>query len=185
MNNIRNIRMKLVFSEERKPYLLDISSLLYDFELLHDYSLLICAEEYSEYKFSQRFWYRNGRPLRLSHRLRAAKIIKDSPLTVELIIAGVVASSGALWTLAQIIGKITNWRLNRKKLKLEIEKLERELGKARLEEEKAGLDLEQKMLKRRAFGIQCVIVRRFESNPITLESVELSVEKKESDWETK
>jgi len=185
MNNIQNIRLRMVFSEEEKPYLSNISSLLYDFELLHDYSLLISVEKYAYYKFSQRFWYRTGRPIEPNHKLRAAKIIKESPLTIELIMTGVAISSGALWAIAQVIDKIANWRLNRKKLKLQIKKLEREIEKSPQDEEKARLDLERKMLERRAFGIARALVRRFESNPITLESIELSVEKNESDWETK
>lgn len=165
----RTINMRLVFREARKPYLLDVSSLLYDFELLHDFSLLIRAEEYHNYRFSQYFWYRRGRPLKPSHRLRAIRIVKESPLTVELIIAGVVASSGALWTIIQIAGKIANWKLNKKKLKKEIRKSDGERGIS-------NLDLEEIVQMRRAFGIQGRLIRRFEDNPIKLENIELSLE---------
>ena len=71
-----NVRLKLVFSEEKRPYLLDITSLLYDFELLHDFSLILWADDYSNYKFSRFFWYRNRRPIKTSHKIRAVKIIK-------------------------------------------------------------------------------------------------------------
>jgi len=176
MKNIPNIKMKLVFSEVKESYLLDISSLLYDFELLHDYSLLIRAQEYTEYKFSQRFWYRNGRPLKRYHRLRAVKIIKESPLTVELILAGVAVSSGALWTIFQIAYRVVNWKLNREKLEREVEKLRREIGKAPLEEEKTRLDLDEVIRRSRASGVENSLVRRFEDNPIRLEDIELSTE---------
>ena len=56
-----NVGLKLVFSKENKPYLLDITSLLYDFELLHDFSLILWADDYLDYKFSN-FMYRNGSP---------------------------------------------------------------------------------------------------------------------------
>lgn len=180
MKDTRNIRMRLVFREEKKPYLIDVSSLLYDFELLHDYSLLMCAEEYDNYKFSQLFWFRRGRPLRPGHKLRAARIVKESPLTVELIIAGVVASSGALWTIIQIASKIANWKLNKKKLESEIEKLKKEIRKSPSEKEKSSFDLEEIVRKRRAFGIQGRLIRRFEDNPIKLDNIELSIE--ENNW---
>ena len=175
MNDTNNFRLRLVFREERKPYLLNISSLLYDFELLHDYSLLMCAKEYDNYKFSSFFWFRRGRQLKPGHKLRAARIVKESPLTVELILAGVVASSGALWTIVQIASKVANWRLNKERLKLEIEKLRKEIHEAP-EKEKSSLDLEEIVGKRRAFGIQSRLIRRFEDNPIKLDYVELSTE---------
>jgi hypothetical protein len=184
VSGLPNIRMRLVFSEEKKPYLLDISSLLYDFELMHDYSLLI-SSEYPEYRFSQRFYYRNGRPIKQHHRLRAVKLIKESPLTVELIIAGVAVSSGALWTIIQIIDKITNWKLDRKKKRLEIEKLEMELEKIPIKKKKRKIDFEEEIFRRKEFGIERSIIRRLETNPMKLENIELSLDTTESDWERK
>lgn len=168
------IKLKLVFSEEDRPFLLDISSLLYDFELLHDLSLILCAEDYSDYKFSRFFWYRNGRPIITDHKLRVAKIVKESPLTIELILAGISIGSGALWVLLQAIEKIQNWKLSREKLKLEVEKL-------RMEKEKLRLELEQKIKEREAFHFFNSLIGRLESIPMKLVDLEITLEENETD----
>lgn len=111
--------MTMRFNEDSVPDLLDISSLLYDFELSHDYGLILSEKEYREYRFSQYFWYRYGRPVQAHHRVKAVRIIKESLFEITVIIT----SLGALWILIQIIDKIVNWPLNREKLKLEVEKL--------------------------------------------------------------
>ena len=156
-----DIRLKLVFGEKERPYLLDISSLLYDFELLHDFSLILYAEEYSDYRFSRFFWYRNRRPIKASHKVRAVKIIKESPLTIVIEVSAFVALCGALWALIQAAEKVRNWKLNREKLKSEIEKMK--------------IELEQKIREREASKILYSLIRRLESNPINLVDMEIQV----------
>jgi len=163
--------MKLVFEDVKKPYLLDITSLLYDFELIHDFSLLSTAEEYSNYRFSQIFWYRNGRPLKPNHKLRVIRIEKLSPLTVELLIASVVVTSGALWTLAQIIEKVANWKLNRRKLWLEVQKLEREERERQERKDRLG-----NIDERGAAWILGSLIGRLEKNPLNLVDIEIVAE---------
>ncbi len=115
--------MTIKFQEEKEPYLLDISSMLYDLELAHDFSVILAnSETYKKYQFDRYFWYRKGRPLLKEHRIRVLKIVKQSPLLLEV----VIPSLGAIWILVQILDKVSNWRLNRKKLKLEVDKLQRE-----------------------------------------------------------
>lgn len=172
-----SIRLKLVFSEGKRPYLLDISSLLYDFELLHDFSLILCADDYLKYKFSPLFWYRNRRPIKESHKVRAIKIVKESPLIVVIDVAEILLLTGALWALIQAMEKIRNWRLNREKLRLEVEKL-------RLETEKMTIELEQKVQEREASKILNPLIRRFESNPIKLVDLELHSDRGEDEKET-
>ncbi len=180
MPNDQKFRIRLVFKEEIKPYLLDISSLLYDFELLHDFSLLICAEQYEKYKFTRFFWYRNGRPLKSEHKIRTYRILKQSPLTVELTLSYVVIISGAFWAMIQTIDKISNWQLNRERLKLEIEKLKEQSDIAYYEEEKAKVELDRAIYEREASKMFITLLRRIENNPITLEDIEvLGIEDKE------
>jgi hypothetical protein len=126
MNGARYI-LKMRFLEESYPDLLDISSLLYDLELSHDYGVLLSEKLHWDYQFSRFFWYRKGRPIEAYNRVKAAKITKASPLELTLVIASV----GALWVLLQIIEKVANWPLNRKKLRLETEKLELEVAEKR------------------------------------------------------
>lgn len=171
-----NIKMRLVFEDEKKPYFLDISSLFYDFELLHDFSLLLYVEDYYDYRFSQYFWYRRGRPLKDHHRLRAFKIIKESPLTLELILSIIAVSSGAIWAITQAIKKIGNWKLNREKLKLEIEKLRRETNLLSYDETRAKIEMEKKLQERECSMIFNSLLRRLESNSIKLKDMDLTLE---------
>lgn len=169
-----DIRMKLVFEEEKRPRLLDITTLLYDFELTHDFSLLLTAEEYSNYRFSGYFWRRNGRKLKSSHVLRAIRIEKRSPLTVEILIASIVVTSGSIWTLVQIIEKVANWKFNRQKLRLEIQKLERE--KRRYQEHRD--DLGEKAEERGAAWVLGSLIGQLEKNPLKLVDIEITPEEK-------
>ena len=171
------IKIRLVFENENKPYFLDISSLFYDFELLHDFSLLLCAEEYYGYRFSQYFWYRRGRPLKDEHRLRVLKIIKESPLTVELILSIVAVSSGAIWVIVQAIEKISNWKLNKEKLKLEVEKLRHEKNVRYYDEQKARIEMENKLQERKCWDIFNSLLKRLEINPIKLKDIDLTSER--------
>jgi len=164
------VRLKLVFQEEKAPCLLDMSSLLYDFELLHDLTLMLCAEDYSDYHFSRFFWFRKGRPIKPEHKVRASRIVKESPLVIVVNVADVVLWSGALWALIQAIDKIGKWRLDRKKLRLEIEKLE-------LENRMLKIDLEQKIKQKNASDVLHVLVNRLGDNPIVLQDIEIQVEK--------
>ena len=173
-NNV--IKIRLVFEDEKKPYFLDVSSLFYDFELLHDFSLLLYADEYYDYRFSQYFWYRRGRPLKDEHRLRALKIIKESPLTVELILSIVAVSSGAIWVIVQAIEKIVNWKLNRKKLKSEIKKVEREVNLLFYDEKLAKIEMKKKLQEKKCLMIFNSLLKRLESNPIKLKNIELTSE---------
>jgi hypothetical protein len=172
--SVMDVRLRLMFREEDRPFLLDVSSLFYDFELLHDFSLILCAEDYQAYRFSRYFWYRYGRPIKADHKLRVVRIVKESPLTIELVIAGIVAGSGALWILIQAIEKIRNWGLNREKLKLEVKKL-------RMENDKLQLELEQKAKERDAHYILGPLVRRLERIPMKLVDIEISVNEKDED----
>lgn len=160
------VRLKLVFNEYERPYLSDITSLLYDFELLHDFSLLLCADDYSNYRFNRLFWYRHGRPIKMDHKIRTVKIVKSSPLEIIVELSRIFYACGAFLTLILIMGKIQSWRLSRKKLELEIEKMKLEIEKMRME-------LEQKVQEREAYKILPALIKRLESNPIKLKDMEI------------
>ncbi len=175
MNINHNIKMKLLFEVEKKPYFLSISSLFYDFELLHDLSLLIYAEDYYDHIFSRYFWYRGGRPLKDKHRLRAIRIIKESPLTVELILNIAAISSGAIWVITQAIEKIGNWKLNRGKLKLQIKKLRKEINILNYDGKLKIIEMEKKLQERDCLIIFNSLIRRLESNSIRLKDMDLTL----------
>ena len=88
--------------------------------------------------------------------------------------------------MIQAIGKISNWNLNKKKLRLEIEKLEKEKRIKFYEEEKARREFEQKLLERDAWSIFNSLIRRIEANTLKLEDIEILREngpnKKDKYW---
>lgn len=159
--------VRFEFEEDQYPFLLSVSSLLYDFELAHDLSVLLSYPQYSRYEFSQFFWYRNGRPLSPFHRLRTFSITKNSPLTLEVVVAAV----GGIWLLVQIFEKVANWPLNREKTKLEIEKLRKENALKDVEIiEKQG-QLQSHLEQRRATHVLDQLIKRLGSSPIKLASI--------------
>lgn len=175
------MKVKLLFREqERIPLLQVVSSLLYDVELLYDFCLIIGAEEYSEYKFSQGFWYRKGRHIKDIHKLRVVRIMKESPLSVELLIADAIGTLTALWLFIQAVEKIYNLKANRKKTDLEIEKTKLEIEKLKRETHKEP-ELGQKLRNQQHSLTFRIIAKRLESNSIKLEDLEIEVE--ESDGE--
>ena len=78
---------------------------MYDLVLAHDFGVILTEDEYSDYKLGPNFWFKQGRPIKPYHRIRISRIIKDSPLVLEV----VLASIGGIWVLLQIIEKIQNW----------------------------------------------------------------------------
>jgi len=175
------------FAEQSHPDLLDISSLLYDLELSHDYGVLLSEEEYWGYEFSRYFWYRKGRPIESYHRVKAVKIIKASPLELTL----GIASIGALLVVLQIVEKVAYWPLNRKKLKLEMEKLNLEVEKLQGEAaEKKKIDFlqtiapmqEQRESREGAEVIEERLVKRLAESRLVLLDIEVElVEEKPDD----
>lgn len=157
-------KVQFQFVEDKYPLLLDISSLMYDLVLAHDFGVIITEEEYSDYKFNQYFWYRQGRPIKPYHKIRASRIVKESPLVLEVI----VASIGGLWVLLQIIEKVQNWPLNREKLKLEVEKLRAE-KQLRHEEPKMLAE------RRKALREELNLIKRLNESPLMLEDVEIKI----------
>lgn len=159
--------VRFEFEEDQYPFLLSMSSLLYDFELAHDLSVLLAYPQYSNYEFSQFFWYRNRRPLSPFHRLRTFSITKNSPLTLEVVVAAV----GGIWLLVQIFEKVANWPLNREKTMLEIEKLRKENALKDVEIiEKQG-QLQAQLEERRAAHVLNQLIKRLGSSPIKLASI--------------
>ena len=107
----------------------DLSNLVFDINRIYasavwtflDQGWRQTAQARSPFSFN-RFAFR----LPERHPLRVVRIRFESPGLLE--IATVTSLGiGALWVLLQCVEKIENWRLNREKLKLEIEKLRREL----------------------------------------------------------
>jgi len=124
--NESHFSIRLTAGEEPFPTLVDVTNFLYDFNILYEIARLTTDPSYSDFKFSHFVFYRKGRPLNLSDRLRVQSISLGSPLVIVSVLAAVPAAIGAVWGLVQIADKLTNAPLNRRKLRAEVEKLERE-----------------------------------------------------------
>lgn len=163
----KNLIARFEFEEDQYPFLLSVSSLLYDLELAHDLSVLLSYPEYSSYEFSHYFWYRNGRPLSPFHRLRTFRITKNSPLTLEVVVAAV----GGIWILIQILEKVADWHVNREKSKLELEILRKDNALKDVEIIEKGAQLESRLEQQRAQHVAEKMIKRLSSSPIKLASV--------------
>lgn len=157
--------LSLQFSDEELPLLLDVSSLFYDLQLAHDFGALFAAQERLSYSFSTTFWFRNGRPVPKSEQIRAARIVKESPLLLEVVAPGLMA----LWILIQILEKASDRPLVREKLEREVAKLRREDATHR----QNGADIHVEYLRKlsmnpSAHRIAEQIEARLRKNPIKL-----------------
>lgn len=183
---------------QKKLTILELSSFIYDFSLLHDCVALSTIPEYENYYFSQYFWYRKGRPLHPEHQLYLNKISYNSPLGLEVIIPATAAALGMPLLIIQAVEKIQNWKLNREKLKFEVEKLKLEVEKLRLEvQQKNGdnfkQDIELNNVLRKPESIETFhrIVKRIEERQLTATDMEIRIldssndDKKENEKNTR
>jgi hypothetical protein len=121
-------RLTLRYQEERTPLLLDISSALYDFNVMYEVLRLAVDPKYDavSLKNAQYLLRRNGRPLAPEDRLHVEKLVQQSPLELITILAALPGAAATIWAIAQATEKLVLLPLNREKLRQEIEKLRRE-----------------------------------------------------------
>jgi hypothetical protein len=162
------------FEESRYPLFLSVSSLFYDLELAHDLAVLLSYPEYDGYRFGPRFWIRAGRRVEPVHRLRTSAIVKQSPLVLEL----VIGAAGAIWGLVQIIDKVRNWDLNRKKLELEVGRLIQDHALKEAEILEVQRRLERSIRERRTMDISPRLVERLSASEIRLIDLDLRSSKR-------
>ena len=145
-----DIGLSMKFDERDKLSLLGLSSTFYDLTLLYDWSVLVAVPAYRNFNFTRNFWYRRGRPVDPEHALYVDAIRHDSPLGLELIIPAIGGAAGVPWILLQSIEKIQNWRLNRRKLRAEVEELESRSVLRQLEVETAQAQRDETIYRRRS-----------------------------------
>ena len=157
-----SVALRLQFEESGDISLLQLSSILYDLTLLHDCIALTTISKYKEYKFSQHFWYREGRPLNPEHMLYVKKISHKSPITLVTAITVTAVAIGIPWVMLQAIDKIRNWKLNSEKLELEVKNLKLDNKQLYIENAKSKVDLESKLSERKAMETFLRITERIE-----------------------
>jgi hypothetical protein len=188
------IALRLNFKETRPVLtLLDFSSFLYDFTLLHDCAILAVLPNYKEYRFSQYFWYRKGRPLLPEHQLLVRKVSHQSPLLLETVLTATAVTAGAVWAVVQAIDKIKNWRLNRQILTAQLDNLliDRENKRTELQNNKLQvrlkeIEIEQNLERNEGTHTFAQIVRRIEEHPFEATDAEfIEINEQEVDTSNK
>jgi len=197
------VLIRLTYEAVTKPKLSDLSALLYDYELLHDYLVLSTMEEYSSYSFPRYFWYRSGRPIAIEERMQIRKIHYGSPLLLIPVIASWVAVK-IVHPLVQISGEIADWSPNRRKAKAEAVKAELEVieklsdieykqmrnrqRELLLEQEEYRTEMTEMTLeelkRQREFGQKTTLrrlQRRLSENPYQLEDITIESEEGQAD----
>lgn len=180
---MRNICAALTFTEEGSLFLQDATGLLFDVELSHDLGVMLIDPQYRTYRFTQFFWYRNGRPLKREDRLRLKRLRHNSPLELE-----VAGSLTGIWAFLQIAYRVSTWRVAHERLRLETEKLRLEVTKLKDDQRERMESLLQASPyvidelsgSRDADRIEARLIRRFERSPLLLESIEVSVEDRQT-----
>jgi len=121
-----HFRIRIAGPDISYPSLLDVSSFLYDFNLLYEITRLATDPRYGDFRFSNYALFRKGRPLEPRDRLHVEALSEKSPLVLVTDLSIVGGAIGAFWGVVQVVEKVVNAPLNRRKLKAEVEKLERE-----------------------------------------------------------
>ena len=125
----RAVRFHIFGDQEDHPALFDIATLLWDVNLLFETSVLATAPAYETKTphFSSPWYYaRNAHRLHPEHRLRVEHLRQESPLDLQNVILLTGAAIGGIVGVATVVEKFAKVRLERRKLLLEVEKLERE-----------------------------------------------------------
>jgi hypothetical protein len=158
--------LQLLFEEEKPIAALNLSSLIFDLNRIYVLALRISSGEHGSAR-EFRNYGRNSYRLSKDLRLDVARIRFESPGLIELATAS-AAGASAIWFMVQTLERLTSWPLNRQKLRLEVMKLEREIGptsqRVRRERIEPFLDIPE---------IRSA-TKQLESNPLKASKVEIS-----------
>jgi hypothetical protein len=113
--------------ENHYPALIDVSSFLYDLNLLYEFSRIVIDPQYAQRTLSSFSGYRNSKRVHPEDRLELQSLRIESPFELITIVAAAPAAAMTLWVLAQALEKVVNFPLNREILKLQRDKLRKEL----------------------------------------------------------
>jgi hypothetical protein len=160
-----------VEGEEGHPPLQEVSSFIYDFNLVYEISRLASDPNYQGYKFNRFIWNRDGRRLKDSDRLHLVSLELGSPFLLETAVLLVGGAVAAVWGLVQISERIADWPVNREKNRLELEKLRRELNPGDQAQE-----LPKMLEERGAPEYYERSIRRVAENEIKITDIRLSIE---------
>lgn len=160
---------------EQKVSIQSLSSFLYDLNLLHDCLALSTISDYEDFNFTQFFYYRQGRPLKKEHTLYLNSINHNSPLSLEVIIPLAASAAGIPWLLLQSFQKIKNWKLDRRKLEIEVENAELDLQEKRARVANEQLNLEERLQSRESLSTFENVISRIERYPFFAVDVDMEM----------
>jgi hypothetical protein len=160
-----------VEGEEGHPPLQEVSSFIYDFNLVYEISRIASDPTYQRYTFNRFIWNRNGRRLKDSDRLHLVSLQLGSPFLLETAVVLVGGAIAAVWGLVQISERIADWPVNREKNRLELEKLRRELNPG---DQAEGLP--EILEKRGALEYYERSIQRVAENEIKITDIRFSIE---------
>jgi hypothetical protein len=176
--NRRYYQVDLQSQEEKTLSLFDISAFLYDFMLAYEISRLITAPTYEHVQLSPFILYRNRFRIAEQDRMFVRSLRLESPFDLSLIILAVPSAIHSIWGIVQICEKVSNWRLNRRKLRAEVEKLERENDAAAPTQHSVIWDSDRFNAElhhrngERAFD---TVVKRLSKSPVIVVNIEIKV----------
>jgi hypothetical protein len=175
------VRLTIAADIGDAPSMAEVALFLYDFDSLYEIARLAVDPQYKSHHFSRFSLYRNGRPLMATDRMLMHAISLQSPLevvaTVAVVGGAATSVAAAIWAIVQVIEKLYNLPLNRRKLELEVRKLKREEAQARLP---LGLpeevqDLEHLLERRGATPYLETVSRRLEASAVKVRSLVIAV----------
>ena len=101
------------------PSLIDISSFLYEFNLLYEFTRLIVDPRYGDYIFSRFSGYRNAKRVVPEDQLLVEHLRVESPIALTVAVVLTIPSAAAIWALTQAFERIANFRINRDILRIQ------------------------------------------------------------------
>jgi hypothetical protein len=180
----RSVFLTLRFADVDRPALGDVSSFLYDLELLHDLYAIVLSDHYYQFGFSRFFWYRKGRKIRPEDKIREVRISNESPLqlVVEIVVGGIAVASGVAYLVLRNLQTIASIRRTNQEIRHQedLHPLEMEEQRLRIEQLRrlGRIDerrVEQMMSQRGATEIREQVERRLVENPLGVADIEITL----------
>jgi hypothetical protein len=130
LNNSMSLKILIRAKQPDAPNASEVGLFVFDIDSLYELLRLSVDPEYEDFNFTRFALYRNAKRVDTPDKMYINLLQLASPLEMASAIAvyaGAAASVAAtLWVLVQTFERIYNLKLNREKLRLEVEKLRKD-----------------------------------------------------------
>jgi len=169
------IRLQAEDNEDAR--LPDISSFLYDTNLLYEFIRVVVDEQYARYKFNRFSGYRNNHRVDPKDQLLVYRLRKESPLHAVLLALGSYPAARAIKIFVETLERAVNISVKHRILKLTEQKLQRELAAgapdiAQLSKADTNVFREQIRSREGEYYIERV-EKHLQQNPIRITSIDV------------